>query len=175
MVLTQEALAFFRYVMLIGVVSDTHDEVGRTRDTVNLLRARGAKAIIHCGDIYGPAIIAECAVLPLYFVFGNRDSDLVPVLREAARATGATCLGWSGQFTIAEKRVAVVHGHLRMDLQPLLDAGPDYLFSGHSHTAGEWYDGPTRRINPGALAEADAYSVALVNLETDSVQFLPVA
>ena len=61
-----------------------------------------------------------------------------------------------------------------MDLRPLLDAKPDYLFSGHSHIADESYHGVTRRINPGALAEADEYSVAVLDLETDVVQFIPI-
>ena len=99
---------------------------------------------------------------------------LVPDLRNAAREHGATCLGWGGEFTIATKRLVVVHGHLTMDLRPLLDAKPDYLFSGHSHIADESYYGVTRRINPGALAEADEYSVAVLDLETDVVQFIPI-
>jgi putative phosphoesterase len=158
----------------IGILSDTHDQVDRTRDAVNLLRARGADVIVHCGDLTGPDIVAECAVLPLYFAFGNRDCDLVHLLQNAATEHGATCLGWGGEFTVAKKRIAVVHGHLTMDLRPLLDANPDYLLSGHSPIAGDWYDGVTRRINPGALAEADEYSVAILDLETDVVQFFPV-
>jgi hypothetical protein len=33
-------------------------------------------------------------------------------------------------------------------------------------------DGSTRRINPGALDEADELTVALVDLATDEVRFL---
>ena len=160
--------------MLIGILSDTHDEICRTRDAVRLLRAKGADAIVHCGDIYGPEIIAECAVLPLYFAFGNRDCDLAHILQDAASEHGATCLGWGGEFTVGQTRIAVVHGHLTMDLRPLLDAKPDYLFSGHSHIPGDWYDGVTRRINPGALAEADEYSVALLDLAMAAVRFFPI-
>jgi putative phosphoesterase len=159
----------------IGILSDTHDQIDRTRVAVSLLRAKSADAIVHCGDIIGPEIVAECAVLPLYFAFGNRDCDVVHILQAAAYEHGATCLSWGGEFTIANKRIAVVHGHLTIDLRPLLDARPDYLLSGHSHIAGDWYHGATRRINPGALAEADEYSVAILDLETDVVQFFSVA
>lgn len=61
-----------------------------------------------------------------------------------------------------------------MDLRPLLDAGPDYLLSGHSHIAGESRVGPTRRINPGALFEADEFSVAILDLATDDVRFINI-
>lgn len=160
--------------MLIGIISDTHDEIIRTRSAVNLLRSKGADVIIHCGDLYGPEIVATCAVLPLYFTFGNRDCDLVPALKEAARKSGTTCLGWGGMITLGQKQIAVVHGHLTMDLRPLLNAKPDYLFSGHSHIAGDWHEGTIRRVNPGALAEADEYSVALLDLDKEFVQFLSV-
>ena len=60
--------------MLIGILSDTHDELARTRRAVNLLRDAGATALIHCGDFVGPPILQACCVLPLWFVFGNNDS-----------------------------------------------------------------------------------------------------
>ena len=61
-----------------------------------------------------------------------------------------------------------------MDLQPLLDAKPHYMLSGHSHTAEQWQEGGTRRINPGALYRADEYTVGVLDLETDEVRFITV-
>jgi predicted phosphodiesterase len=63
---------------------------------------------------------------------------------------------------------------MSLDVRRLLAARPDYLLTGHSHLAGDRRDGPTRRINPGALHEADEFSVALLDLETDIVRFLAV-
>ncbi len=135
--------------MLIGILSDTHNHSERTQIAVHLLRAEGAEVLVHCGDLASPGIVAECSVLPFYFVFGNHDADRVCELQWAADLHGATCLGWGGEFAAAQKRIAVVHGHLTMDLRPLLDTQPDYLLSGHSHVPCDWHEGPTRRINPG--------------------------
>lgn len=162
--------------MIVGVLSDTHDELARTRAAVDLLRSRGAEVLIHCGDLIGPEIVEICSVLPFYFVFGNWDADMTAILEEAARNHGATCLGWGGEILLAGKRIAVVHGHLTMDLRPLLEAGPDYLFSGHSHEAWDRMQGigsqkTVRRVNPGALHCAEAYSVAVVDLGTGEVRF----
>ena len=44
----------------IGIISDTHDRVSRTRYAVQLLAARGAELLVHCGDWIGPDILAEC-------------------------------------------------------------------------------------------------------------------
>ena len=51
---------------------------------------------------------------------------------------------------------------------------PDYLLSGHSHVAADRREGGTRRINPGALHEAEAYSVALLDLGADELRFITV-
>lgn len=160
--------------MRIGILSDTHGALSRTRRAVELLIANGAELLIHCGDLNTPEIVEACSCLPFYFVFGNHDCDVVPDLLKAAEECGATCLKWGGEIAVAEKRVAVVHGHLTMDLKPLLDAEPDYLLSGHSHIAGDWMDGNTRRINPGALFRSDNYSAATLDVVTDVLNVIPV-
>jgi putative phosphoesterase len=158
----------------LGILSDTHDQLARTECAVRLLRAEGADALVHCGDLTRPDMVAVCAALPCHFAFGNHDADNVPDLQRAMAAAGAVCLGWGGEVTLGGKRVAVAHGHMTADVRRLLAARPDYLLSGHLHLAFDRRDGPTRRINPGALHEADEFTVALLDLETDRLQFLAV-
>jgi putative phosphoesterase len=160
--------------MLLGIISDTHDKLARTRHAIVLLREAGAEALIHCGDLIGPEILAACAVCPCWFVFGNNDEDAVPDLRQAASRNGAVCLDWAGEVTLAGKRIAVTHGHMHSDVRRLLAAGPDYLLTGHSHLADDEKRGNCRRINPGALHRAAEFSVALLNLQTDELKFLKV-
>jgi putative phosphoesterase len=160
--------------MRLGILSDTHDQLDRVRRAVELLRSAGAEALVHCGDITRPDVVAACAVLPCHFAFGNHDADHVPDLRRAMAEAGAVCLGWGGEVTLAGKRVAVAHGHMTSDVRRLLAARPDYLLTGHLHIAGDRRDGPTRRINPGALHEADQFTVALLKLVIDDLRFLTV-
>ncbi|OWK43934.1 metallophosphoesterase family protein [Fimbriiglobus ruber] len=160
--------------MRLGILSDTHDQLARTRLAVQLLKDHGADVLIHCGDLAGPEIVKACAVLPCYFVFGNHDADRVPELRRAAVETGAVCLEWGGEILLAGKRVAVTHGHMHTDVRRLLAAGPDYLFSGHSHIPTDRYEDQTRRINPGALHDTDSFTVALLDLVSEGLKFLPV-
>lgn len=160
--------------MRIGILSDTHDELTRTEAAVEILRAQGAEVLVHCGDVIETSIIDVCAVLPCYFVFGNNDCDNVSFLKLAAAESGAVCLGWGGVFELAGKRIGVVHGHLTTDLRRVLNDRPDYLLSGHSHLAHDFREGSVRRINPGALHRARQFSVALLDLESDVLEFLPV-
>ena len=160
--------------MRLGILSDTHDQIDRTRRAVGLLRDAGADVLIHCGDLASPAVVALLAGLPAWFVFGNHDADSVPYLRRAAREAGVGCLDWGGAVEVAGKRVAVTHGHMSADVRYLLADGPDYLLSGHTHVAAFTDVGAVRRINPGALHRADEFTVALLEVETGSLRFLAV-
>ena len=158
--------------MRLGILSDTHDRLKRTQAAVDALRVAGAETLVHCGDLTGPDIVAACAILPAYFVFGNHDADSVPVLQKAIADVGATCLDWGGELILAGKRVAIVHGHI--GVRRRLATAPDYLLSGHFHIASDRREGSTRWINPGALDEADEFTVALLDLESDNLQFLRI-
>lgn len=159
--------------MKIGILSDTHDQLARTIDAVELLLAAGAEALFHCGDLTGPDIVTVCGQRPCWFVFGNND-DNFPLLRRAMRDAQGICLEWGGEVTLAGQRIALTHGHLPTEMRRLLVARPNYLLYGHSHVAAhEWQDG-SRCINPGALHRARTYTVALLDLQTDALSFLEV-
>jgi uncharacterized protein len=160
--------------MRIGILSDSHDKLERTRVAVQLLRSEGAEVLLHCGDLASPPIVQACAVLPSYFVFGNHDCDMVPHLQSAAIEFGATCLGWGDVVELGGKRIGLVHGHLTTDLRRVQAGNPDYICSGHSHMPSDVLVGSARRINPGALHRADEFSVALLDLETNELKFLTV-
>ncbi|MES2792396.1 MAG: metallophosphoesterase family protein [Planctomycetota bacterium] len=160
--------------MLLGILSDTHNESARTQRAIEVLRAAGACVLIHCGDLSSAPIVSACSALPFYFVLGNHDADNVPELKNAAIEFGAICLGWGGVVELAGKKIGVVHGHLTTDLKQVLAEQPDYLLSGHAHFPVDTMQGTVRRINPGALFRAEAFTVALLNLKSDELRFLPV-
>ena len=160
--------------MRLGILSDTHDELVRTKVAVQMLRDAGAEALVHCGDLTSPPIVATCAVLPCWFVFGNNDADSVTALQLAAMESGVVCLGWGSVIELAGKRVGVTHGHMRIDMRRVLGDQPDYLLSGHSHFANDMMDGPVRRINPGALHRADEFTVAVLDLVSGELEWLRV-
>lgn len=160
--------------MKIGILSDSHNHRERTGQAVALLQDAGAEALFHCGDLTTPEIVEIGAVLPFYFTFGNHDADSTPLLDQAAGELGAHCLRWGGEVKLASKRIALVHGHITRDLRPLLEAEPDYLLTGHSHQTHDFYEGLTRRINPGALFRAKVFTVALLDLTTDDLQWIEV-
>lgn len=161
--------------MRLGILADTHDELARTRRAVAVLRDAGAEALVHCGDLASVPVVEACSAPPLWFVFGNHDADSVPELRRAAADLGAVCLGWGGVLDLAGKRIGVAHGHLTMDVRRVLADRPEFLFTGHAHFPSDAIVDSVRRINPGALHRADAFTVALLELQAGKLRFLSVS
>jgi uncharacterized protein len=160
--------------MRLGILSDTHDKVERTRAAVGLLVDSGAEALIHCGDITIPEVVYELAPLPSYFVFGNCDFELTD-LRQAISAIGGFCLERGGMIERDGRRLAVTHGDSSHELTRLGAEHPDYLFSGHTHQALDVQRGPTRFINPGALHRAARRTVVLLDCASGRLEMLPVS
>lgn len=153
--------------MRIGILADSHDQVERVERAVAVLRAAGAGALFHCGDLLGPGIVRACSSFPSYFVLGNNDESSRRLI-----AAGGNWLGLGGEVCLAGKRIAMTHGHDRKEVKRLLSFAPDYLLLGHSHRKRDEKIGGTRVINPGALHRANPWSVALLDLKTDELRFL---
>jgi putative phosphoesterase len=160
--------------MRLGILSDTHNQLERTRVAVQLLIDAGAEALVHCGDFTHANVLELCAARPCYFVFGNNDDFTIAELKRTAMVTRAQCLQWGGEVELAGKRIAITHGHMPGEVRRLLAAKPDYLLSGHSHIANDSRTATVRRINPGALHRAKSFSIAVLDLVRDEVRFIEV-
>src|SRR5262245_42376869 len=101
--------------MLIGILSDTHDQVERTRAAVAALVGAGAEILFHCGDITTTDVVHECSPKPCYFVFGNCDFDREG-LRRAIESIGGTCLEKGGLVSFANRQIAITHGDSSQEL-----------------------------------------------------------
>jgi uncharacterized protein len=159
--------------MRVGILSDTHDQIERTRAAVKSLVEAGAEALIHCGDITIPEVVYELAPRPSYFVFGNCDYDLGD-LRRAISAIQGICLERGGLIDVHGHRLAVTHGDSAQELSRLEAERPEYLFSGHTHRANDVRRDTIRWINPGALYRATTWTVALLDVSTDHLEMLPI-
>lgn len=159
--------------MRIGILSDSHDQRQRTARAVALLVDQGAEALVHCGDLTSPGVVHECGLLPAYFVLGNNDFD-EPGLRAAIEAIGGVFLGLGGLVTLGGKQIAVTHGDSARESRRLLAQKPDYFLYGHTHVPHDG-EGTPRWINPGALHRASKYTVALLDLADDRLEFLGVS
>jgi len=70
--------------MKIGIISDTHKKVGRTKKAIDMLLENGVELLIHAGDICKEEIleyIKEVSV-PYVAVLGNNDRKLASVMKK---------------------------------------------------------------------------------------------
>jgi putative phosphoesterase len=162
--------------VLLGILSDTHGRREAARAGIELLRAGGAKFLIHCGDVGDEDIFDLLAGgdPPAAFVWGNNDFDRQNLARYAM-SIGVTCLDVSGSLELDGKKIAVTHGDHGGLVRKVLDAQDhDYLLVGHSHVPSDKRVGRVRVINPGALHRAAAKTVALLDLANDELKLLTV-
>ena len=162
--------------MLIGILADSHGRFKATKAAVDLLRSRGSDFLVHCGDVGDEDIFDLLAggAPPAAFVWGNNDFDRERLARYA-RELGIACLDTFGRLELGGKRVAVTHGdHLNLMRQVTDDASADYLLVGHTHVMVDRRVNGVRVINPGALHRSAVKSVALLQTDTDRLEFLTV-
>ena len=68
---------------MIGVLSDTHDNLDRVREAVRLFDGAGCDLVIHAGDFVAPFTVEELRGLraPIKAVFGNCDGERAGLAR----------------------------------------------------------------------------------------------
>lgn len=154
-------------------MSDSHGRVVPVRQALIMLKATGAEALVHCGDVGGLEVLDELMGWRCWFVWGNTDRPW-PSWEHHVRALGLPWPDGPWSLTIGGKEVAIFHGH-EPGIEAAAESGSyDYLLHGHTHQRADDRRGATRMINPGALHRAAVPTVALLDLTTDELTFLEV-
>jgi putative phosphoesterase len=159
--------------MRIGILSDSHGKAARTGVAVKALNDAGAQVILHLGDVETEAVIDELVGHDARLVFGNCDYD-AKSLRRYAEHVGVIVDDPMGVIDIDSSRIAFTHGHLPRLMNQALREGVNYLLHGHSHEIRDERVESTRVINPGALFRAARYTAAVLEPETDRLEFLEI-
>lgn len=156
---------------VLGLVSDTHDNLAATRCVAEFFRERRPRLVLHLGDIATPATVALFRGLPVRFLRGNNDVD--PALEPALAEAGFPPLAdeWTGD--LAGVKVAATHGHRRNLVHRHLGQA-DVLLHGHTHRRKAERVGPTLVVNPGALHRVGTRTCALLHLPDLRVEWFEV-
>ncbi len=163
--------------MMLGILSDTHDNMTNAKKAVNLLIEEGSQAIVHLGDYVAPftlkAILETIPPqVPFYGVFGNNDGEK-PGLLEAAGRRKAHLTDPPLSLELAGRRLLLLHGFgapglTREIAEALASSGKwDAVLYGHTHESDHRRLGETLLLNPGETAGAlNEPSVALLDLDS---------
>ena len=158
--------------MLIGILSDTHNNVEHTQVALQTFRERGITRLIHCGDITTPEIVYLFSGWDVIFVWGNGDHD-EEGLTAAAQAIGAPPPKPVHTLEVDGVKIAATHGHRSRVLAELIaDGRYAYVCHGHTHLRKDEVRPPfnVRVVNPGALGGVKLQSRSVCVLNTDAAQ-----
>jgi len=160
--------------MLIGILSDTHNNVKRTLNAIEVFRERGVGMILHVGDITSGDMLALFNGFNAKFVFGNEDKDQAGLNNESLRL-GFGSIGYQLVFETDGKRIIMFHGSDVPFFRECVASGEyDYIIKGHTHFFENYLSNKSRVINPGALDRAYEFTVATLDTETDNVETIVI-
>ncbi len=140
--------------MLIGAISDTHDNLSLIEKAVQALNEQKVGLVLHAGDYVAGFVVPKLAKLncPLIGVFGNNDGDHELLKKRFSETANCTINDRFTQITIESYRIALLHGHETELLNVIVDSGYfNAVIHGHSHNLRIEQKGKTLSLNPGEL------------------------
>ncbi len=140
--------------MLIGVMSDTHDDIVQTKKAVSRFNREGVEQVLHAGDFVSPFMIDILKELraPLTGVFGNNDGDRRLLERKSAGLLSMKIEGTFARIDAGGMRISLLHGNDRELLETLAACGSlDLLVYGHTHHPEVRKNGGLLIVNPGEV------------------------
>jgi len=156
--------------MLLGIIADTHDNLGAIDAAIEIFKDRRVDLVVHAGDLISPFAAVRFAGYGGSFkaVFGNNDGE--------RRGLSKSVQGFGGEiddlieFEAGGRQVAVYHGTLASVEKSLVESGRyRVVVCGHSHSPEVKRVGETLFINPGEACGYLTGKKTLVLLDTASL------
>lgn len=134
--------------MLIGVLSDTHDNLHMVARAVEVFNERKVDQVLHAGDLVSPFVDRALKGLeaPLLFIFGNNEGEVMYIMQLLSRIAEVKQAPVIREF--GGKKLHLSHFH--HDVKTLAKSGEyDIVVYGHTHEIVNEKVGDTLVVNPG--------------------------
>lgn len=132
--------------MILGIMSDTHDNLPKVKNAVSLFHKKGVNFVLHCGDIVAPftmKLIENNLKCDYVGVFGNNDGEKQGLTLESKGKIKEAPL------TIEKFGKKILLTHDIESIKNIDTKDYDFVFFGHSHKESVDKKGNTWFINPG--------------------------
>ncbi|MEJ2253000.1 MAG: metallophosphoesterase [Nitrospirota bacterium] len=151
---------------MIGIISDTHDDMAQIARVVELFNQRGVSHVLHAGDLVSPFTFEVLGGLRASFsgIYGNNDGDRILLKEKSGGSLHIQPL----MLTAGEKKFAIVHEPLAVDALALSGLY-DVVVYGHTHTPDVRKVKETVVINPGKVARLHKGKSTAALLETGTM------
>lgn len=162
--------------MLVGIMSDTHDNLSLVRKAVDTLNEKDVTLVLHAGDVVSPFVPKAFTDLraPMIVTFGNNDAER-EVLRKRFADIGKEVRGIFTDIEVGRIRLALTHGDERDLILSLIKSQYYHVVvHGHTHEAKTYISGNTLVINPGEVCGylSGHSTIALLDPETRDTKII---
>ena len=140
--------------MLIGLISDTHDNLPMVDKAVRRLNEENVGLVLHAGDYVAGFVIPRFKELnaELIGVFGNNDGDHELLKKRFSENKRLQLRGNFAEITADGLKIALLHGDDEELLEALINQESfDVVVHGHTHSTGIHRKGRTLVVNPGEV------------------------
>jgi len=140
--------------MLIGAISDTHDNLPQIEKAVKYFNEQKVDLVFHAGDYVAGFVIPKFAKLNcrLIGVFGNNDGDHELLKKRVSQTPNCTLHERFAQEIVENYKIALLHGEETELLNAIINSGYfNAVIHGHSHYRSIEKKEKTLAINPGEL------------------------
>lgn len=163
--------------MLIGLISDTHDNLPQIEKAVKYLNNVKVSLVLHAGDYCAPFTIAKLKALncKLIGVFGNNDGDHELLKKRFNETTNCEIHDRFSQVDVDGYKIALLHGDEPELLFALIGSQHfNAIVHGHSHNKGIENRGKTLLINPGELCGylTGKSTIAILDTEKNEAEII---
>jgi len=153
--------------VLVGVVSDTHNNIKNIKKIIYLFNEEQVDLVIHTGDISKASTLEIFSNLnsPLVGVFGNNDR-IEEGLKEVCEVYDFNFQEPPLSLTLENKKVAVFHEPELIDDYIKDHKDTDLILHGHTHRYKEETVGDIIYFNPGESAGSmeGKSAIGLINM-----------
>ena len=153
--------------MLIGVMSDTHDNLTMVRKAVDFFVREGVEHALHAGDIVAPFSLVPIleSGIPFQGVLGNNDGEVVLLLERSKGAIQPA----PRRLVIGDKRILLQHFH-HFVKEIALGGKFDAVIYGHTHEVDNRRVGETLLLNPGECCGLLSGKASVALLDTEAME-----
>lgn len=138
--------------MLIGIISDTHDNLAVVEKAVKRFNEEKVALVLHAGDYVSPFVIPKFKALNcrLIGVFGNNDGDHDFLRKRFSETGNCEIRGRFAEVDAEGFKIALLHGDEAELLNALVSRDCfDAVVYGHVHVIANRSSQKTLVVNPG--------------------------
>ena len=140
--------------MLVGLMSDTHDNLPMIDKAVKKLNEMNVELVLHAGDYVAGFAVPRLKEVKskLIGVFGNNDGDHELLKRRFSEYSNMEIRDTFAEIPAGGMKIVLLHGSNAELLNALINSGSfDFVVHGHSHNVETSRKGKTLVVNPGEV------------------------